>query len=252
MESKFARSAPVPNWLSDAYEGLVSSLQNAGENSGCGSVRCPRPPKGAFRPSNKKGHAIFDCTVFLRQWKWRASSRSTDTIDIWLHSQEVIQLKPDLILVKSTVRVSYYEVAGQTAKLTACVHYDHSSPPQDDQHPFFHAQMAPDSGEADDELKNFFDYGTIQRDSFRPFKFLRIPTADMTFGSVLLCLAADHLQPLFFKQFREKFCSLQDRLPHPSIDDFRWSFGLGGTGQHPAHLKSAHWYARRPNCDSSS
>jgi hypothetical protein len=142
--------------------------------------------------------------------------------------------------------VSYFQTTGQTAHLRGSVHYDHISPPQDDQHPYFHAQLYSDPVMPAGEVKAYFDY-TVDSSCFRPFNHVRIPTADMTLSSVFLCLAADHLPQACFAEFRERFLALQDKLPHPLLDDFRGSFGLGANAQRPTHLKSSHWFTRKPN-----
>jgi hypothetical protein len=160
-------------------------------------------------------------------------------VDILINVQETILL-PTLVLTQSTVRVNYFEIKGHAAKMVECIHYDYVHPPQDDQHPVFHAQFDDKPITPDGGLRGSFNY-TVEFKGFRCFKSARIPTADMTFSSVLLSLAADHLGGSFFQSFKEKVLSLQDRLPHPDIEDLRRSLGSRCT-----HLKSSHWFARRP------
>jgi hypothetical protein len=238
-----AGQALVSNKLSDAYESLVARFQTSGELAGCGPVYYSSPPKGAFERGATVDEAKFQCVFYLKGWKWRGSSHSTDTIDMLIKVQETLLFKPVLHLKSSMVHVSYFETKNQTAHLRGCIHYDHQNPPQDRHHPYFHAQLYSDAVEPVGEIKAYFNYA-VDSSNFHPFNHVRIPTADMTFGSVLLCLAADHLPEAIFIEFRKHFISLQDRLPHPVIDTFRSSFGLGANPQRPIHLKSLHWFAQ--------
>jgi hypothetical protein len=235
----------VPHDLSDAYEGLLTGIQTAGDSANCGPVYSSMPLKNAFNKGTNADEANFDCVIYLKGWKWRGSSHTTATIDILVKVQEILRLRPTLQLNSSTVRVSYFETVDQIARLRGSIHYDHIYPPQDDQHPSFHAQLDNHAVEPEGEVKAYFRY-TVEPSKFDPFNHVRIPTADMTLSSVFLCLAADHLPRECFAGFKKKFLELQDRLPHPIIDDLRWSFNLGAGANRPIHLKSSHWYTRKP------
>ena len=229
----------VPNKMASAYEGLVEAFRRAGEDSNCGPLYSSLPPRNCFALASGAACATFGCTFLLKNYRWRNSSRSTDTVDILVKAQETIQLNP-LVLTQSTVRVNYFVVEGSRAKLVECVHYDYCHPPQDDQHPIFHAQFGDEAIVLDGSLRTEFGYH-IDADGFRCFKNARIPTADMTLCSVLLSLAADHMRCKFFLQFRDKFLALQESLPRPAIEDLKWSLSA-----EIADLKCSHWFARQP------
>jgi len=229
----------VSNKMSSAYESLVEAFRSAGEDSNCGPVSSSPPPKKGFTCDARAEHATFGCTLLLQRWRWRNSSRSSDTIDILLKAQETLQLDP-LVLTQSTVKLNYFVVKDERARLIECVHYDYNYPPKDEQHPVFHAQFGDEAILPEGALKAEFAY-PIDRDGFCCFKNARIPTADMTLSSVLLSLAADHMGAKFFNDFRDKFLSLRENLPCPAIDDFKWSIG-----SNVSDLKCLHWFARQP------
>lgn len=224
--------------MAAAYELLVEAFRSAGEDSNCGPVSFSPPPRKGFISDAGARNATFGCTLLLQRWRWRNSSRSTDTVDILLKAQETIQLDP-LVLTRSTVRLNYFVVTNSRARMIECVHYDYCHPPQDDQHPIFHAQFGDEPILPEGSLKAEFGY-PIDRDGFCCFKNARIPTSDMTLSSVLLSLAADHMGESFFKGFRDRFLALRENLPHPAIEDLKWSL------TNFTDLKSSHWFARQP------
>jgi hypothetical protein len=106
-------------------------------------------------------------------------------------------------------------------------------------HPVFHVQSCPEMVELsqDDAEALEFDF---PNDTWRAicFKYARIPTSDMTFSSVLLCLAADHMRPEFFSEFMGAVREVHGRMPLPAFTRLKSSIA-----REPNHLRSFHWYA---------
>jgi hypothetical protein len=69
----------------------------------------------------------------------------------------------------------------------------------------------------------------------------RIPTCDMTFPSVLVALAADHIGGEHFNTFRNRASELQEEMPLPLIEKLRKSLKAESRD-----LRSTHWFAHFP------
>ena len=71
------------------------------------------------------------------------------------------------------------------------------------------------------------------------FRMQRIQTSDMTLASVLLCLAADHLEPAAFVDFKARVIEIQKSMPVP-----RYHAGMRKSlGNDLSRLGSSHWFA---------
>lgn len=225
--------SPVPYAVRSAYEFLVSALEEASAAANCGVVKISRPLNACFsRVSHEE--AKFDCYVHLKEWNYRGGS-SKNPIHILLHAQEQIH-HSEHVLSRSSVRVSYFKVQNDQAQLLQSVHYDYA--PGQEAHPLFHAQvnnepLHPPSSDAEDLEFQFEIQPSVQ-----PwFNHARIPTSDMSFPSVLLCLAADHFEAQFFHDFYKKVCAYQAKMPHPRFDPLRQRLSCT-----PQHFRSSQWF----------
>lgn len=216
----------------EKYDALVEFLRATCEQANCGTVAwtrlCDR-----FRYTS--GKAELTGYLHLRDWKWRGASAS-ERVHILAEIQETVRCS-DRVLLKSTVRLDYYSVADDTAELLQCVHFDFEG--EKDNHPIFHVQCRKDPIVLDASIKQelAFEYD-IKSDHVTCFRDARVPTSDMTFPSVLLCLAADHFAKPFFCEFREKAKQLQQLLPQPVFKSLADSLS-----DDPDHLRSSHWFA---------
>lgn len=144
-------------------------------------------------------------------------------------------------LERSSVHVLYLKLSGSKGDPLLGLHYDFVSPSQL-AHPVFHAQF----GTRDFDLEELEDLGFTATMKPLPqgtlYANVRIPTPCMNFVSVLLGLAADHLEPQFFDQVlklvRKSQLTKWDatcQALEGSIRDF------GG------YLPSHHWYEAVPS-----
>ena len=229
----------VPHQMSAAYEALVDALRETAESANNGRVLSPKPIGGSFVATDKRHQARLNSQLFCKQWRCRSAAKTADVVHILIEVQELIDLQEKL-LVSSTVRVNYFCDYGEMARLLQGFHYDYQHPPQDGQHPLFHAQTDDRLIEPDGVMKQDFVYKVTDEKPIC-FPHARIPTSDMTLGSVLLALVADHFEPYFFSKFREQFLILQNRLPHPNCAVLRDNLKFPAQTE---HLKSNHWYAK--------
>jgi len=223
----------LPYEITQAYEALVADLEDKGISGGCGSIKPNRPLLGCFKSLDAE-RVHFECYLHLKEWKFRGVSPKR--IHILLHAQEQIR-RSDRILLSSTVQVSYFTVENTNATLLQSIHFDYG--PNQDAHPLFHAQVTnkPISLPANETDSLEFDFQVVLP-AHSWFRDARIPTSDMTFPSVLLCLAADHLGPSFFNAFLKKVRDLQKKMPCSSFEDLKASLAA-----EPNHFRSSHWFA---------
>jgi hypothetical protein len=135
--------------------------------------------------------------LLLSNWRYKATSTRLKPISVLVRSKEHY-VRASESMVKSTVQVMYLTIKGEEATPLLAMHYDFESPTQV-AHPVFHAQM----GESDfskEELQEINLRANILPSKNALYSNVRIPTPCMNLGSVLLGLAADHLEPSFFAQ----------------------------------------------------
>lgn len=190
-----------------------------------------------------EGDAItFTNFISLRCWK----ARRVNEVDILVEVQETLREtsegQPVYQLIRSTVRVNYYAVDSNVAQLMHGIHFDFggrsSSRSPTRAHPIFHAQISHELIELPDERKSELEVDYSQRGCAKCFDEARIPTCDMTFSSVFLCLAADHFEAGHFSEFREKLRAFEASLPRPECSKMRDSLITN-----PDRFHSLHWYA---------
>lgn len=228
--------AIVSNKIAAAYEHLVMRLEAAGEDANCGGVTYSIHPRNAFKPGARSTQVLFHCCLHLRQWRWRASSHSTDRVNILVKVEETINREQNTI-ERSSVRVNYFAIDGETATMLECIQFDYIWPPLKD-HPVFHAQFDDNPIPAEEAGRAGFTFTIDANEKLRCFKFARVPTCDMTLCSVLLMLVADHCGGNFFESFLADILPIQNKLPRPLFDDLKTS--LGAT---TPHFKSSHWFS---------
>jgi hypothetical protein len=218
------------------YEQVLEALQEAAETSNTGFVFRKQSLVSCFRRATS---AIeFDCYLLLRDWRWRPTT-AKERVEILVHAQE--EISDDAVqLNRSTVRVTYYLVNANNLAPLHTVHFDYGR--MEPCHPAFHVQVAADPVVLPDtdrtELECDFAF---PQQTGSCFQGARIPTADMTLSSVLLCLAADHIGGAFFSEFRAKLREIQQRMPQPVFAELRASIAA-----EPNNLRSFHWFAHMP------
>jgi hypothetical protein len=215
-----------------AYDQLVITLREACENWGGGFVDWAILPSGSFTAgAGTNSSVVLDLQLHLREWK-----AGKEKISILVHARETIG-RPGESLNKSTVHLSYFRIQGGTAKHLHSIHFDYDG--EQPRHPVFHAQVC--MGEVlipHSKAKDIaFEYPRAHTDPVC-FQRARVPTADMTLASVLLCIAADHFEDKFFLEFCSRVKSIQKKMPLPAFEKTRAS--LAGN---PNELRSSHWFA---------
>lgn len=135
--------------------------------------------------------------IHLILWPWR--NLSTERIHILVHGKETVDSKT-LRVTHSWIKVNYFEPVGKTLKPLESIHYDYKPPEAG--HPLFHAQICgdlidPGVRDASDTFKKLaFQADRIQN----RLGTIKIPTAHISFASVLIGLVADHGSPATFAE----------------------------------------------------
>lgn len=215
------------------YDTFIGKIEDSANNSNGGIVKYSQPLSGSFR-NVPGGKAEFESYIHLKGWRVRSTSNKR--MSVLIHVQETIQCS-DQSLVRSTVRVSYFDIDGDNATLLQSIHFDYGA--LQDCHPTFHAQVTnePITLTEDQALELDFVYA-VSDGNQSWFNNAHIPTSDMTFASVLLCLAADHIPVNFFRPVLEFFRSSCEAFPKPTFTALRTSLA-----DHPNHLRSLHWFS---------
>lgn len=228
--------ASLPFRTKNNYDLLVSAFEDAAGEANCGLLQATRPLSAKFLPAPDDCNT-FEAYIHLYEWNVRSTS-GKERVHILLHVQETIECATRR-LTHSTVRVGYFQVQDNRAILLHSVHFDHG--PTQDAHPMFHAQLTSETFNLPKTVAQELEFAYEQVPCNGCFKNARIPTSDMTLPSVLLCLAADHIQFRVFCDFYEKVQSIQAELPQPIYETTRASIEAS-----PGHLRSSHWFAHTP------
>jgi hypothetical protein len=211
-----------------AYEALVESFIDAADKAACGFVKA-MPILASFK-REKDGTVAFNSCLYLQDWGQK------EQVDILVRAQERILRGAPPVLVKSTVRVSYFRTEQERAVLLQSIHFDYGV--EQDCHAVFHAQLCPEAVQLSSEevalefcFPQEFPHAICCKNA-------RIPTSDMTFSSVLLCLAADHMSPEFFREFLAAVRDIHEKMPLPPFKNLQKSIA-----KEPGHLRSFHWFS---------
>lgn len=220
----------LPYSVTGKYEALIEKLREAGTSADCGDVASARPILNCFRVDDTGEFAHFDCTLRLKEWKWKGVS-GKERINIIVRAQEKIR-RADHALLNSNVSVNYFD---QQGKLLQAFHFDHD-PAQAD-HPLFHLQVTNRCIPLTDEEALELEFTMPAEAGDKVLRCARVPTCDMTLASVLVCLTADHVGGKIFAEFLESICALQGEMPLPNIG--KLSASLGGP---IINVRSSHWF----------
>lgn len=228
----------LPSEIMMSYDNLLDAFEDASVQADCGIVEKTRNPCACFKPDDE-GNVFFECFIHCKNWKWKSATNKrleNKRVSIILHIAEKIR-RNDHVLLSSVVQVSYLDVEDGHARLLQSFHFDYDPCRRD--HAIFHAQVTdrcinlkPDDTEA---LK--IDFTLPDNSLSACLRSSRIPTCDMTFPSVLVSLAADHLGGAFFSQFWKRACELQQMMPLPEIQNLRHSLEAQSN-----NLRSSHWF----------
>ena len=232
-----------PNALRSAYEDFREAFRSAAEDANREVQFSSVPIKDCFTDSGDAASAEFTYFVYLKNWPCRRLTR-TKQLDVVVKVRERFRRGGQWQLTKSTVYVNYFVVTDGRRVLAQALHYDFDEAGQP-AHPFFHLQLM-DDPIPQNELANTginveFE---VREPAGECFVATRIPTADMTFASVLYCLMADHMGagtgsgPAIFTAFAKNVKTIQGRLPPLSFDALRNSFQASFR-----NFKSPHWFA---------
>jgi hypothetical protein len=174
--------------------------------------------------------------IYLKDWPYKVVSKQKK-IDILVRATEHFPTDGSSS-VYSNVHVNYLSITHQgNAKVVENIHYDFSAKPEV-AHPFFHAQFANNVIDDESGRSNVgFDYLIDSSNRERRYKNMRVPTAHMNLPSVLVCLAADHMQSASFESLLKELRVGPQRLPEASCQRMRQAFAGGRD-----FCKSIHWY----------
>lgn len=184
--------------------------------------------------SESSTEIVVRSLLLLSEWKYKVTTRHK-TISILIRAKEHYA-KKSASMTKSTVQVMYLEIQGNEATPLLAVHYDFETPPQD-AHPIFHAQLGT-SNFSDEELKELNFNVKIQPTKANLYSNVRIPTPCMNLSSVLLGLAADHLEPVFYGKVLKAIAGCE-LVSWPS----ECSALQASLDSSKRYLHSYHWYA---------
>lgn len=225
----------IPYSVYGPYESLVHAFDDVCTLSN-GSVHMPKTPAGCFSKRDKDAPMEFKFRLHCKGWNERGNS--SKPISIVLEIEEA--LDPDgKELISSTVRVNYCHFVDGALDLAQAYHFDFSPPKHD--HAAYHAQVTNQPIELDEhEVEDLKLSAPLRPSTHHQLRTARIPTADMTLASVLLCLVADHVGGPQFQEFYAQVKVLQTKLPQPQIEALKRSLGLGCQD-----VRSTHWFAHQ-------
>lgn len=223
-----------PQEVLNSYRAFWSSYQKLCRSAGVIS----KPSDGTFIQISTErtvvGKVVIESHLYMPNWRSRGKAPS-DQVHILINSLETYTLATSSIS-KSSVQVMYSKAVGNNANPLLALHYDYQADVQA-AHPLFHAQF----GMGDFTSPNFESMGfrfTVTRPPKGVvYSSVRIPTPNMNLISVLLGLAADHLDPKFFNQFLKLVKDSPLTKWNAQCDTLDAS--LQGGGRLPSH----HWYA---------
>lgn len=224
-------AAGLPGDMSTAYDTVVQSLSDASIDSNCGYVFWLEPVSSRFKAAGDDVN--FDLKLHLCEWPARNEKLS---ILIWV--RETID-RATRTLKQSSVLICYYDVQGIVGKHLHSMHFDFKG--EELRHPIFHAQLCKDTVPLTPEEGRALGVKfTPEPPTSTCFRECRIPTSDMSFASLLLCVAGDHLSKddEFFNKFLADVRREQVKLPKLTFASLKKSL----TDQ-PDHFKSSHWYS---------
>lgn len=226
----------LPYAVASAYEQIVEQLRDAADLGDVGFLQASEPIASRFIVDPRNPQRVnLDAYLHLQQWRVRNGA-----VSIVVRARENISRASPHTLYNSNVHLDYYDASGPGLRHLHSIHFDFTG--EEPQHPLFHAQLCPETAEVSPEMREALELPlepVLQRSTC--FREARIPTADMTFASVLLCLAADHLQdkPEIFTEFRRNVQLIQDKMPLPS--SARTAKSIENCAGR--HMRSSHWFA---------
>jgi hypothetical protein len=122
--------------MTSQEKALRDFAQFAGTRADCGEVAVAKPVLSCFR-SDGAGEVSFDCTLYLKSWRWKGVS-TKERINILIQAKERIR-RADRVLLSSTVCVNYFTSSDRQMQLLQAFHYDYD--PAQKGHPLFHMQV---------------------------------------------------------------------------------------------------------------
>lgn len=218
----------------NAYRAFWQSYQKLCHSAGAVS----KPSNGSFIQISTDravaGKVVIESHLYMPNWRSRGGAPS-DQIHILINSLETYTLATSSIS-RSSVQVMYSKTVGTKASPMLALHYDYQADVQA-AHPLFHAQF----GMGDFSSPNFgamgFRFTLAKPPKELVYSSVRIPTPNMNLISVLLGLAADHLDPKFFNQFLKLV--KESPLTKWNAQCEALDASLEGGDRLPSH----HWYA---------
>lgn len=231
-----------PYGVTGAYEALLQEFRRIAEVANQTVSSPDAPLLSCFRPSEDNTAITFETLLYLKDWPCKKLPRGK-RLHVIIKVREMLRKLEGVSgnswsLTKSIVYLNYMVVSDSTARLAQSLHFDFVHGEQTD-HPIFHVQLTAEQFPSDELQRTSFDLELESPVHANECSVTtRIPTPDMTLASVLYCLVADHLGTHFFNDFAQRVHSIQDRLPHPSVDALKKSLQRSST-----HLKSSHWFA---------
>jgi hypothetical protein len=184
----------------------------------------------------KPGQVVIGSNIYLPDWRLRGGAAS-NRVHILVNSLETY-IQAENRIAQSSVQVLYTRVSGSTATSLLAVHYDYHHIVQA-AHPVFHAQfgMGDFSSPAYQQMGfRFSGVGAPPKETL--YSSVRIPTACMGLASVLLGLAADHLDPKFLNSFVALAAESQLTKWNAMCDSLEQSMA------NRCMMPSYHWYSK--------
>jgi len=183
-----------------------------GASADCGEVALARPVLSCFR-SNDAGEVVFDCTLLLKNWRWKGVS-TRERINILIHARERIH-RTSQVLLSSTVCVNYFTASNDQQNSSR-----HSTTITTKPSGIIHCSTCRsliDVLLCRPEDMSSLKYKCRRKRQHRYSVAREFQLADMTLASVVLCLAADHVGGGLFAEFWKKIVEFQKEMPHPNI-----------------------------------
>lgn len=125
--------------------------------------------------------------LYFREWPYRSGAKPTEKLDILAEIMETIRLS-DGHCVRSTLRLNYFQIDGQTRNACEAIHYDFNAIVQE-RHPVCHAQNSNSIIGTPEAFPADVQTGLLEH----RHQAIRIPTAFVNLAGLFAKLTADHL-----------------------------------------------------------
>lgn len=239
MSSSSRKIVSFYNGLIDAF---MESAGNAGVYTNNTRVHFARVPCRACPPGSKAIELTEPLRIksdIKKNNPFTPNSKSAKgSIVAYVHLSEMVKETNQFLIEKSTIEVAYTHDKLSEIDFILGMHYDYEFDSKTSEplprHPLFHAQVTNELRALGPYLKDDIA-ATISREIY--FPATRIPTAHLSFTSVLINLAADIFTEVEFNKF---IAFVRGKTEFPKMENQPFSRRVE---KNMANMRACAWYA---------